>query len=139
MLGLKCGNAYTMLVKTLDDVEYEWKIKPSNKKRKTSNLHAIARVVLKEKYPHTVFYEEVPFLVEKKQTLFLDFYCPTLNMIVEVNGKQHYEFSHFFHKTKMKFLQSVKNDNRKKEWGKLNNIRFVILPYNEIQTWEELI
>ena len=42
-------------------------------------------------------------------------------MAIEVHGQQHYEYSPFFHKTKAGFYQSLKRDEIKTEWCKLNN------------------
>ena len=131
-----------MKITTLDEETIEWKI-PSRiaqgNKRKTSNLHSIAKEIIRRKFPHTSFYEEVPVPIQKKKKLYLDFYIPSFMLAVEVNGAQHYKFNSFYHKNKMEFLMSKQNDVLKKQWCELNDIRIISLPYNEQDNWENMI
>ncbi|NCV19550.1 MAG: hypothetical protein EBW42_12500 [Rhodobacterales bacterium] len=39
-----------------------------------------------------------------------------INHIIEVHGEQHYEFSAFFHGTKLNFIKHKKRDKDKKQW-----------------------
>jgi very-short-patch-repair endonuclease len=40
-----------------------------------------------------------PYVVKKKPFVFIDFYLPKHNIFIEYNGKQHYEYVPYFHKT----------------------------------------
>ena len=129
-----------MLVLDLNGIEYEWKIPnkiAQGNKRKTSKLHQIAREVLKNAYNNTIFYEEVPFIVENKQKLFFDFYNPSLLLAIEVHGEQHYSFCSLYHKNKIDFMKQQVNDKKKRQWCSLNNIQLIELPYNTVNHWEK--
>jgi len=125
-----------MIVKTLDGDEYDWTI-PDQKERKRSKLHQTAKLILRAKYPNIVIYDEVPIQVRKKQRLYLDLYCPTLLLAVEVNGQQHYTFNSHFHSSKAQFLHAVSNDLAKVVWCELNDIELITLKYNELKEWDK--
>lgn len=125
---------YTMLAKTIDGTEYEWKIPErltKGNKRKTSLGHAAAKHLLHDIYPTCSVYEEIPIIVEFRKKLFLDFYVPALQLAVEVHGKQHYVFTPLYHKSKLDFLKSIGNDAKKSVWCEINNIQLIVLPYSE--------
>ncbi len=132
-----------MIAQDLDGNDYDWTI--SNKisrgnKRKTSNLHSIAKSLLRKKYPNTQIYEEVPIdIVIKSKKLFLDFYVPSLSLAIEVNGGQHYKFNPHFHKSKRDFYKACVNDSNKLYWCELNEIELVILKFDEIDKWDSQI
>lgn len=131
-----------MIVKTLDNKEYDWTISDKiakGNRRKCSGLHNIAREVLRQKYPNSEIYEEVPIIIEGRQKLYLDFYCPMINLAIEVNGEQHYSFTARFHENKLDFLKSIVNDRKKKDWCNLNDIQLVTLKYNEVEEWPNLV
>lgn len=118
-----------MIVKGLDGKEYRWNPKHSPKEN-PSQLHILARELLKEIFPFNRIFEEVA-LPGCKNVLFGDFHVVNEFMIVEVQGQQHYQFSKFFHGSKIGYNRSLNRDNRKKEWCRINNFYFVELPYNE--------
>ena len=128
-----------MKVKTLDGTEYEWKISGRTSDRSTSNLHQIAKSLLRIKYPNVKFYEEVPIKIEGRKKLFLDFYIPQFKYAIEVNGQQHYSFSALFHKNRMDFLKAKTRDVEKATWCEVNNIDLLVLKYNEVELWESQI
>lgn len=122
----------SILVKMLNEQEIVWKLPEritQGNRRKTSKYHAQAKKLLKELYPTVRFYEEVPIPVEPQKELYLDFYIPSLETAIEVHGEQHYSFSSRFHKTKLDFFKSQRNDALKAEWCELNHIRLIVLPY----------
>ena len=61
-------------------------------------------------------------------SLSFDFYLPNYNILIEYNGKQHYEPIEYFggHKT---FENQILRDNIKKEYCKKNNIFLIEIPY----------
>lgn len=66
-----------------------------------------------------------------KHLLPFDFYLSDLNICLEYNGKQHYEFNEFFHKTKEGFVEQQKRDKIKEYFCKQNNIKLMIIRYDE--------
>jgi len=63
-----------------------------------------------------------------ERLLRCDFYIPSVNMVVEYNGKQHYEPIEFFGGEEY-FIIVQKRDNIKKEYCKKNNISFLEISY----------
>ena len=69
--------------------------------------------------------------------LFFDFYLPNFNLLIEVQGDQHYKYCNFFHSNKQEFYKSKHRDSLKEEWSKGNGYVFVkidkdIFPDNHI-------
>jgi hypothetical protein len=104
-----------------------------------SGLHLAARELLADIFPFDTAYEEVGLPIGKKQTLYADFFISSRKLMVEVHGSQHYEHNKFFHKTRKDFLLAKARDYNKAEWCRINNIRLVVLAYNDIDNWESLI
>jgi len=68
---------------------------------------------------HIVF-EEFPIVGTR---LSLDFYNATLNIAIEVQGRQHTEYVEFFHgKSKLNYLKQLKRDQDKLDFCNLNQI-----------------
>lgn len=129
-----------------DNKEHKFNYSKNKKRRYQNNkssLHEKTRELIKEMFPTSSVYEEITLPGSKKigrpSLLYADFFIPELMLIVEVHGKQHYEFCTFFHKSKIDFLKSRKRDREKIEWCNMNNIKIVVLPYNEEQEWKNLI
>ncbi len=68
-----------------------------------------------------------------------DFYLPTHNLIIEFHGEQHYRFIEFFHRNKRNFNASQKDDAFKEAEAKKNGIRYLIIPYTDIDNIASLI
>lgn len=62
-----------------------------------------------------------------------DFYCPDLNIIIEVHGAQHYKFTNFF-KNRSEFLKSQERDRRKISYCLSKGIKLYCIPYWDIDT-----
>jgi hypothetical protein len=129
-----------------DNKEHKFNFAKNKKRRyqdNKSSLHEKARLIIKELFPTLSVYEEVTLPGSKRlgrtSLLYADFFIPEIMLIVEVHGKQHYEYCSFFHKDKMDFLKSKKRDIDKIEWCGLNNIKLIALPYNEEKEWKNLI
>lgn len=118
-------------------------LKLSRAKRKScSSHHEFARNLLKKMYPYETFYEEVTLPGTKTAhngTLYADFLAPKLKLIIEIHGRQHYEYIPHFHKTKIDFVRGQNRDETKKEWAELNGFTLIELPYNEEDNWRKLI
>ena len=104
--------------------------------------HIRARELLSELFPYQRIYEEVTLPGSKTIStglLYADFLIPNKYIIVEVHGKQHYEYCSHFHKTKADFMKSRKRDKKKIEWCELNDFTIIVLPYNKEDQWKNLI
>lgn len=62
--------------------------------------------------------------------LELDCYNEELKIAIEYNGKQHYSYTPFFHKTKRDFYAQVHRDNWKREKCQENGIVLIEIPYH---------
>lgn len=52
---------------------------------------------------------------ETGRNLELDFFMPDLNVGIEVQGKQHYEFTPIFHSTEADFQAQLRRDQWKRQ------------------------
>ncbi|GEM_PF-652214 len=128
-----------MIVKGFDGKDYKWSAhrhKPTqDDTRPRSKNHLRARAVLRELFPRDVILEEVPLPGSKTQsrhsTLFADFYIPNRNLIVEVHGRQHYEYVPHYHKTKMGFYKAKARDRDKIDWCSINDIEIITLNHSD--------
>lgn len=67
-----------------------------------------------------------------------DFYLKDKKVLIEYNGKQHYEEMEFFGGIKS-FLEQKKRDKIKVKYCKENNIPLLIIPYTEYERIEEIV
>jgi hypothetical protein len=77
--------------------------------------------------------ENFKFKIENcknKLTLPFDFYLPEFNLCIEYNGIQHYKPVNNFGGSE-RFLNQIKNDNIKKKYCDNNNIKLLIIKYND--------
>lgn len=125
------GAGFVMRVVGLDGKTYNWVFagQTCDEVENRSGLHLKARKLLKQLFPLDRVMEEVH--LPGSQNLRLDFFLPIRMMAIEVHGQQHYEYSPFFHGTKMNFIDSKRRDANKKQWCQNNDINLIELPYNE--------
>ena len=75
--------------------------------------------------------------------LILDFYCPSLNMIIEYDGEGHTELDFYIKrrvKDPEKKLQSIQfNDRLKNEYAEKNNIRMLRISYKDKKKIGEIL
>ena len=130
-----------MTVKDLDGNSYNWLLTGHMSKGKIdhkSTFHIKARELITQLFPTLQILEEVPIKLRKTENLYLDFYLPLIKTCIEVHGEQHYKFVSFYHNSQLSFLKAQKRDREKTEWCDINNIKQIILPYNEtIEQWQE--
>ena len=131
-----------MRVTGLDGKAYSWKligrVPLGDDEVKRSTYHLSARKLLTSLYPLDRLLEEVP--LPGSWGLEADFFLPSLKLMVEVHGEQHYKFIPYFHQTYLGFIESKKRDESKKKWCEINHINFAELPYTEdIDGWRERI
>ena len=124
-----------MIVIGFDGREKKWNLsnRSKAKKGKQSKLHKRTRLILRDLFRRDIILEEVSLpgsnTTTRPSVLFADFFIPSRNLMVEVHGRQHYEFVDLYHKTKSGFYKSQARDRDKISWCKLNKIDIVILKY----------
>jgi len=102
-----------------------------------SELHTKCRTLLQTIFPARVFLEEVPIPGLK---LYVDFFLIFSSTVIEVQGRQHLEYTPHFHANKLEFYRARQRDELKRRWCELNNIGMVELLYNEdISVWKSKI
>lgn len=113
------------------------------KRTRVSKLHERVRNILKSVYPFDLVYEEIALpgsKTNRHKGLYADFFIPSQSLIVEVHGRQHYEFNSYHYKTALDFGIAKLRDNDKVKWCVLNNIDYVELKYDDSDTeWERII
>lgn len=131
-----------MNVKDLDGNDSVWQFRGNIVKDSIinkSSYHLKARSLLKNIYPTMQILEEVPIVARKSEILYLDFYLPLIRMCIEIHGEQHYKFVAHYHSNKLAFLKGQKRDKDKKEWCEINGIKYIELPFDQQELWENLI
>ena len=68
---------------------------------------------------------------KKGVLLEYDVFIPLRNLLIEYNGRQHYEFTKIFHKNKDRFEQQKRRDRRKARLAKVNGYKLVVIKYTE--------
>lgn len=63
------------------------------------------------------------------KNLELDLYNSELNLCVEMNGRQHYEYVPYFHRNYEAFLNQRYRDEMKKNKCRENGVKFIEVPY----------
>jgi len=96
-----------------------------------SQLAKDVRSALRQAFPNSLIKEE-EYINYKGQRLFFDFYLPSHNLYVEVQGSQHEKFSGHFHEDKAAFKAAKRRDQLKVEWCDLNDFTLVRINHNEI-------
>lgn len=78
------------------------------------------------------FTQEKVFKDLKKGLYRFDFYLPKLNILLEANGAQHYEFTSYFYKNRSEFTKAQERDRQKISYCLARNINLYCIPYWEI-------
>ncbi len=112
----------------VDGKHYPVKINYSDNK---SELHKEALFLIKSLYPLIHIAEDTSIKINRSTTLFIDIMIFSLGVAIEVNGKQHDEYTHFFHKNKTKFAHAQYLDSQKEEWCRINKFKLIKLNWNE--------
>jgi len=103
------------------------KIRLNNKKLRTEEKskskfqHSIGKQLC-EQYPHDTIFEEV---IVPGDGFVLDFFIPSLNLVVECHGRQHTEHVKHFHKTKREFHRQQDADQNKRDFCELNGFKII--------------
>jgi hypothetical protein len=100
--------------------------------------HKRARELLEQLYPVDRRLEEV--MLPGTNGLRADFLLPGRRLVIEVHGRQHYEYVSHFHRDRLGFLRHQQRDRDKREWCELNNILYIELPHDDPDDqWSERI
>ena len=132
-----------MKVIGLDGREYSWSpARKQSKGQNKSSLHEKARKVLNEVFPFDRVLEEISLPGTKSNkrnsTLYADFYIPNRSLVVEVHGRQHFEYVSFFHQDRLTFHKARARDRDKKAWCEINQIELIEFLFNESEKeWKE--
>ena len=98
---------------------------------KTSSLEEkIITILKKEKIK---FQREKTYTDLKQGWYRYDFFIPSLNFLIEIDGAQHYKFSKLFHKKRQDFLKAQERDRKKNSYALSHNIPLYRIPYFEIE------
>ena len=81
------------------------------------------------------FKQQVPLKIDNKQ-LFLDFQLHN-GIIIEYNGRQHYRYTPYFHKSRQDFVKQQNRDKKLRKYCEDNKIKLIEIPYyiNNINTY----
>jgi very-short-patch-repair endonuclease len=66
------------------------------------------------------------------QILRFDFYIPSLNLYVEVQGQQHFTFNSFFYESDLDFKKQKRRDSLKEEWCEREGASFCSITDKEL-------
>lgn len=62
-----------------------------------------------------------------------DFYLPSLNVIIEADGPQHFTYNKHFHKKREDFLKAKERDRWKNSYCLAHGIKLYRIPYWEFE------
>jgi len=131
-----------MKVVGLDGREYPWKLK-SRKKTNVSSGHGRARELLHNMFPCEVIMEEIKLPGSKLNggnDLVADFVLPKRELMIEVQGEQHFTYNSHFYESKLDFARAKMREKNKRTWWELNDIILIELPDKETNDeWENRI
>lgn len=110
--------------------------KYGRKSESRSNFQKKVGDELQKIFPQHIILEEMPAF---GTGLYIDFYIHGLKLAVEADGIQHKEFNSFFHKTRDRFSDSIRNDIKKEQWCELNKIKLVRINDKNFDNIEEIV
>lgn len=86
--------------------------------------------LLRELFPQAYIKKE-HYVRFKGARLFFDFFLPQYSILVEVQGRQHYEYIKHFHGDIENFKNYKKRDNLKVEYAVDSELCLILVDYNE--------
>lgn len=99
--------------------------------RMSSLERVVYNILLKEKIP---FEREKKFKDCYNGYYRFDYFLPRQNIIFEVNGIQHYEYTKAFYASRADFTKAKERDRRKISYCLAHNITIYCIPYWEIES-----
>lgn len=109
------------------DIAYAFNIEKRPSKWKTES--SVVKMAIKIFKGHKVIEQGSPDFLKRQR---YDVWIPSLNIAIEYNGKQHYDYVPFFHRNGEEdlFLQQER-DNKKRDVSKKNGVTLIEIPYTE--------
>jgi len=110
------------------------------KKSKKSSGEQMCKQILEEYFDKPFISIRPTFLKNQVTDSNLELYCynEELNLALEFNGKQHYEYTPHFHKTRDTFHNLKYRDILKKQMCEKNNVNLIVVPYYEADNYKKL-
>jgi len=71
--------------------------------------------------------------------VYFDFLIPQIGLVIEVDGKQHYDYVPFFYKNAAQFIRAIRNDEKKEKLCKLNNLKLIRIPAGSYAKMKKLL
>jgi hypothetical protein len=132
-----CGISYSKIIKILKKVgkflpflePYIYKLGRKYAKRSKGEILIESWLIDNNINYKSEYLVKFPFKVKTKKFTFIDFYLPEHKTVIEYNGKQHYEYVPFFHKTYQDFILQKRRDIIIKDYCSKKGINFVEIPY----------
>lgn len=87
-------------------------------------------LLLQRKFPNFRIITE-HYVNYQNEKLLFDFLIKELNILIEVQGEQHFKFNKFFHQNGFDFYRQKKRDSLKREWAEINGYTLVTFDYDE--------
>jgi hypothetical protein len=99
------------------------------------------QIIIKFLEEHNIKYIQQKTFKDCKYKILLpfDFYIKSHNLLIEYNGKQHYEYIHYFHKNEKGFLEQKKRDKIKRDFSKTKNIKLLDISYKDKKNIEKIL
>lgn len=118
----------------IDNVfSYFKNVKPilKHKKKRINKTEEKCRTIIQKIYSRKFPSVRPKFLKSPRtgKNLELDCYNDDLKIAIEYNGKQHYNYTPYFHKNKKDFYSQVHRDDWKRKRCKEMGIRLIEIPY----------
>ena len=96
----------------------------------------LAEVIGRENFHREYTWEWL--LSETGNHLYVDFYIPNINIVIEYDGRQHYKLD-CFNMSLLDLMNLKYNDNKKTQYCKDNNIKLIRIPYWDFNKIEEIL
>jgi len=93
-----------------------------------SNIQFEAKQFLQKYWSNHIVFEEFPVAGSR---LNFDFYNANKKVAVEIHGKQHDQYTPFFHKRRAGFISHIRRDQQKRDFCELNDIILVEIYANK--------
>lgn len=78
-------------------------------------------------------------LSPKGNVLRFDFYIPSKNILIEYNGKQHYQYVEFFYDSEEDYEYRLKCDEIKRKYCEEKGVRLLEIPYTEKDNIKQIL
>lgn len=93
------------------------------------------KLFLKDYWSYDIVFEEFPVAGTK---MSFDFYNSSKKIVVEAHGKQHGEYTPYFHnKNVSNFIDQLRRDSKKEDFCRLNGLEFIEV-YDKEDDFEKL-